>query len=271
MTAAPKGMLATMATLAVLAFEPLPAQAQAAPMPGAVMPSPEQMQARQEIVGFEGALENAVGFGAQMLNQHVQLSSTPQQLLLSGQARARGFRLDGYGLVFDVEFPSIRRSVVWTMRMLDRPDPVLLAGLKELRRNSQGGVDQQTLQRLDDNIKELEDQIKAYDAQPKNVSTARGQAGSGSPPVPVEDPRRFYAGAMTNALMDAMLERGITSGVAPDEWLTVAARESLDLRYMADDAATTLTLRVKGIDLAALRDKRITPDEARKRIQVTQY
>ena len=58
-------------------------------------------------------------------------------------------------------------------------------------------------------------------------------------------------------------------GVPAEEWLTVAARESLDLRFMPEnpnDTATTLILRIKGSDLNALRDHRISRDEARKRI-----
>jgi hypothetical protein len=34
--------------------------------------------------------------------------------------RARGFRLDDYGVVFDVEFPSMRRSVVWSLQELEK-------------------------------------------------------------------------------------------------------------------------------------------------------
>src|SRR5205807_8571774 len=120
---------------------------------------------------LEGVLENAVKFGAQMLTQHVQASATPQSVLLTGLARARGFRLDGYGVLFDVEFPSIRRSVAWTMRALERPDPELLAAMKELRKNTRAVADPRSKQEMDRAIKTLEDQIKAYDAQVKTVST----------------------------------------------------------------------------------------------------
>ena len=49
---------------------------------------------------------------------------------------------------------------------------------------------------------------------------------------------------------------------------------SADLRFMPEnpnDAATTLILRIKGSDLNALRDHRISREEARKRIEVNQY
>ena len=147
--------------------------------PGGSAASADQIQARHEIAALEAVLENAVKYGAQMLTEHVQTSTTPQSVLLTGLARARGFRLDGYGVLFDVEFPSIRRSVAWTMRALERPDPELLAAMKELRKNTQAVADPRSKQEMDRAIKALEDQIKAYDAQMKTVST--GDASRRSP------------------------------------------------------------------------------------------
>jgi len=210
-----------------------------------------------------------------MLTQHVQSSATPQSVLLTGLARARGFRLDGYGVVFDVEFPSIRRSVAWTMRTLERPDPELLAAMKELRKNTQAMADPRSKQELDRAIKSLEDQIKAYDAQQmKTVSMAGATRAAAAQAPVVDDPRAIYAVELTNALVDAILDHGAPVGVGADEWLTVAARESLDLRFMPDnpnDTVTTLILRIKGSDLSAFRDHHLTRDEARKRIEVKQY
>ncbi len=79
-----------------------------------------QIQARQQVAAFEGALENAVRQGAQMLNQRLQQSNTDNVVMLAGLTRARGFRLDDYGVVFDVEFPSMRRSMVWSIQELER-------------------------------------------------------------------------------------------------------------------------------------------------------
>ena len=229
----------------------------------------EQIRARQEVVTLEDALEAAVQSAAQMLNQHVQAASVPEEVLLTGLTSARGFRLDGYGAVFDVEFPSIRRSVAWTMRELERPDPDLLAAMKVLRKNSQAVADPVSRQELDRNIKALEDQIKAYDSQMKTVSS------TAPPQMPtVEDPRVVYAVDLTNALINAVLDHGAPVGVGSDEWLTVAAREGLDFRFMPDDpsnTSTTLILRIKGSDLAALREGHLSRDEARKRIEVKQY
>jgi hypothetical protein len=102
--------LALSATSSVLAQSPArPAQ-----------PTTMQLQARQQIVAFEGALELAVRQGALMLNQRLQQSNTDNMVMLAGLTRARGFRLDDYGVVFDVEFPSMRRSMVWSIQELER-------------------------------------------------------------------------------------------------------------------------------------------------------
>jgi hypothetical protein len=253
-------MIGTMAVLGTVA------RAQGVPTPQVA--TAEQLQARREVAAFERTLENAVNYGGQMLTQHVQSSATPESVLLTGLTRARGFRLDGYGVLFDVEFPSIRRTVAWTMRTLERPDPELLVAMKQMRKNTEGFADPGSRQELDRYIKSLEDQIKTYDAQMKQVAMS-GQQGAAAPPV---DPRVVYATEMINALMDAILDHGSPVGIGPDEWLTVAARESLDMRFVdnPNDRATTLILRIKGSDLKTLKGGQLTRDEARKKIEVKQ-
>lgn len=102
--------------LALSATSSIGAQSPARP----VQPTPVQLQARQQIAAFEGALEIAVRQGALMLNQRLQQSNTDNMVMLAGLTRARGFRLDDYGVVFDVEFPSMRRSMVWSIQELER-------------------------------------------------------------------------------------------------------------------------------------------------------
>jgi hypothetical protein len=166
------------------------------------------------------------------------------------------------------------------MRTLGRPDPELLAAMKELRKNTQAVADPRSkheldraIKTLDDQMKALDDQIKAAQLKTKTVSTADGSRPAAAPP-PVDDPRAIYAAEMTNALVDAVLDHGAPVGVGADEWLTIAARESLDLRFMPEnpnDTATTLILRIKGSDLNAFRDHRLSREEAKKKIEVKQY
>jgi hypothetical protein len=236
-----------------------------------------QIQARHEISALEGVLENAVNYGAQMLTQHVQSSNIPDMVMLTGMSRARGFRLDGYGVLFDVEFPSIRRSVMWSMRAL-RPDRQLLDAMREMRKNMQSPGDAGARQALDRDINEIEAQIKASEGPMTAASTNPSAAGATVTPNSSADPKSDLKGVyfteITNALIDAILDHGGPVGVGTDEWLTVAARESADRGFMPSDpsdTAMTFILRIKGADLQALRERRLTKDDARKKVELKRY
>jgi hypothetical protein len=184
-----------------------------------------QIQARQQISSFEAALENAVRTGAQMLDQRLQASSAANMVMLAGLARARGFRLDDYGVLFDVEFPSMRRSMVWRMQELER----------------------------------------ASTGKPRQASEATSSV----------QPREIYQAEITEALITAILDFPGAAGVGAAEWLTVAARESVvDRRFVPGDpgdTAITVLIRVKGSDLSALRNRVLTREEARQRVDIKQY
>jgi hypothetical protein len=191
---------------------------------------PAQLQARQQIAALESALENAVQLGALMMNKRLQATNTNNEVILAGLTRARGFRLDDYGVVFDVEFPSMRRSVVWS--------------IQELERNA-------------------------------NASTGRAVAAAGARIEPPVRPREIYQNEITTALMGAIVDYKGSTGVDANEWLTVAARESVfDRRYIGadpNDTAITIIVRIKGSDLQAVRDGAITRDEGLKRLVVKHY
>ena len=195
------------------------------PVRPAVQTTPAQLQARQQIVAFESALENAVRYGTQMLNQRLQSSNTDNMVMLVGLTRARGFRLDDYGVVFDVEFPSMRRSMVWSMQELER------------------------------------------------ANTAKAVRAAES--APSIRPREIYQTEIANAIVNAILDYRGSVGLAANEWLTVAARESLlDRRPVPgdpNDPAITVILRIKGSDLQALHDRTITREEGLTRVDVKHY
>jgi hypothetical protein len=272
----------------------MPGVASAQTPPAAIQaPTPLQIQARREVAAVESVLENAVRIGAEMLTRHVQSAAMPDMVMLTGMARARGFRLDGYGVLFDVEFPSIRRSVAWTMRALQRPDKELLNAMREMRKSMQSPDDAPARQELDRDINELEAEIRAYDQ--RVAAAAAGAAGGtvgamttaakspasdtakmtpGSVADPRTDPKAIYLNEISNALVDAILDRGAVVGVGADEWLTVAARESADRGYLSmdpADTAMTFMLRIKGSDLKALQEHRLSKEDARKKVEVKQY
>jgi hypothetical protein len=217
------GVLQGLATaLALAAASPLSAQSPARPVELTSL----QIQARQQMAALEGALENAVQHGTLMLNKRLQASNTDNMVMLAGMTRARGFRLDDYGVVFDVEFPSMRRSMVWS--------------IQELERNTGTGR-----------------AVRAADAEP------------------AVRPREIYQTEITSALVNAILEYKGSVGVGANEWLTVAARETvLDRRIVPgdpNDMVITIILRVKGSDLQALREGTLTREEGLKRVDVKHY
>jgi hypothetical protein len=187
------------------------------------------IQARQQIASLETALEQAVRYGTQMLDQRLQASSAANMVMLAGMTRARGFRLEDYGVMFDVEFPSMRRSMVWS--------------LQELQRANTGGGRAAAVRAAEE---------------------------------PAIQPRAIYQSEITDALVNALLDYRGSVGVGADEWLTIAARESVvDRRFVPggdpNDMPITVMLRLKGAALQDLREKRISRDEARARIEVRTY
>ena len=189
-------------------------------------PTAAQMQARQQIAAFEAALENAVRYGTQMLDQRLQQSSAANMVMLAGMPRARGFRLDDYGVMFDVEFPSMRRSMVWSLQELERTNPT-------------------------------------------NAALRAAQPGSGV------QPREIYQSEITDALLNVVLDYPGALGIGPGEWLTVAARETVvDRRFVNGgviEAPMTVILRMKGSDLQALREHKMSRDEVRTKVDVRHY
>ena len=192
--------------------------------------TPAQVQARQQIAALEATLENAVHQGALMLNKRLQATNTDNMVILAGLSRARGFRLDDYGVLFDVEFPSMRRSVVWS--------------IQELQKNA-------------------------------NASTGRRRELAATDVSATVRPREIYQNEITTALVSAILDYKGVPGIGDNEWLTVAARESVfDRRYIGadpNDTAITVILRIRGSDLQALREGTLTREEGLKRLAVKHY
>ena len=89
----------------------------------------EVRRARYAIGQMERILEGAVEHGAAELRARVQ-ALVPADLLLAETARARGFRLEGYGLFFDVEVPALQPTVAWTLRAMVADNGASLAQLK---------------------------------------------------------------------------------------------------------------------------------------------
>ena len=83
-------------------------------------PAAEQMyQRRYQITLMENVLASAVRHAAETMGRRMQ-AVAPNVVFMTGTARARGFVLPDYGVLFDVEVPAMPMTVAWTMRVMER-------------------------------------------------------------------------------------------------------------------------------------------------------
>jgi hypothetical protein len=78
---------------------------------------------RYQIGQMERLLEGAVEHGVTIIRDHLHaLAQMQPDTLVSDNAHARGFRLEGYGIFFDVVVPSFETSWTIALRTLDQSD-----------------------------------------------------------------------------------------------------------------------------------------------------
>src|SRR5262245_44412580 len=134
------GALSLLGVDAPVAIAQAPAQAPA-----------DVKQLRYQIGQMERVLEGAVEHGVASILDRLQAVG-PTELLVSDNARARGFRLEGYGVFFDVVVPSLDSTVLWSIRTLDQNDLGLENALKALQAHVKGSGDvnlEQALRRIE--------------------------------------------------------------------------------------------------------------------------
>jgi hypothetical protein len=247
---------------------------------------------RYQIGVMERVLEQAVEHGAARTRERMQAVLPPAEMLLSANARVRGFRLEGYGMLFDVEVPTLDTSLPWSFRMLDQNGLGLASALQQLRSIVEKTGDTNAEQAL----KRIELQVA-----PVGLSASSGVGGAGVPalaPAPtvrtvagsaaataaearppstadpiLDSPVEAYREEVKLALIDAMLMFSKGIDIAPAEWLHVAAKRNDDQPRLApvDTDAPTLSIRVRGADLTAFLGGQITKDEAIRRMEVKMF
>lgn len=241
---------------------------------------------RHAIRMMEAVLSRAVLTGAEHLAEELG-SGDPNVSFFTGQARARGFFLDGYGVFFHVEIPEMQQSLVFSVTTMER-DMAVTSTLDTLSRVVASAPEGAPKLEAEQAIKRL--QLQFAPAQPP-LATPAGSVPRGTirsaettavadavdpvPPVPssiMRDPNGAYRDAIKAALIDAMLEHSRGVGVQPDEWLTVAAQRG-DSPLSPNEIVTsaTLVLRIKGSDLALYDADRTRKDEIRQRVEVREF
>jgi hypothetical protein len=194
--------------------------------------------------------------------------------------------LPDYGVLFDVEVPAMPMTVAWTMRVMER-DLDLERALQTVRQAAAALPDAQRKD-VELAVRRLELSVGPVDSTttPASPANPRDRPGAvtaaavvpGAPqdaPAAEAAPRDLnddYTEAVKNALIDAMLDYSGSMNIGPEEWLTIAARDSYGPSAPGEIYdATTVVLRMRGSDLAAFRADRLTRDEARKRVEVREF
>jgi hypothetical protein len=208
-------------------------------------PTPEQRRRSDQIKVMEGTLTGSVGLAANQVARVIQ-SSTPGATMFTGQARAKGFTLEGYGAFFYVEIPAFDLNLVMTVETMER----------NAQRRSEMQVGQQS----------------ASVSSPGSKDAANANAADAIRTVADDDPGQKYRDAVKECLVDAMLEHSKSMDLGPDEWLTVAARGSESGLIPGEIyQLTTLVLKVKGSVLADFLAGRLSKEEARQKVDARQF
>ncbi|HEX7796732.1 MAG TPA: hypothetical protein VF456_20360 [Vicinamibacterales bacterium] len=267
------------------------AQAAANPQPASLEQVLQLKESRYQIGQIERLLEGAVEHGAGMIRDRLvaimPADVTPTDMLLTENARARGFRLEGYGVFFDVEVPSLVGTLPWSFRTLDQNDLGVDNALQTIRAfiQSNGTKDvalRQALESLELRLVPPSGTSNAAAAPTTaRVSTqsvppaqssqvAQGaRAQVANDPI-LANPNEAYRAAIRSSLVEAMLEHTRGLNLGPNEWLTVAARGSDDQLRLASAGTEGQTniLSIRGSDLAAFLAGQITLEEAEKRVDI---
>jgi hypothetical protein len=228
---------------------------------------------------MERVLEGAVEHGLSVTRDRVQaLAQAPPDMLVSDNAHVRGFRLEGYGVFFDVMVPSFETTWTWSLRTLDNADLGLDSALRTLQSHIKTSGDPN----LEQALKRVELQVnpavltRSSAPDTSGVRTATGSAASvsadkrapGDDPI-LADPNEAYRTEVTQALKDAMLAYSSSLGIGAAEWLTIAAKGNDDRSRLApaDTGSGTRILRLRGSDLADFLAGKISREDAIQRIE----
>jgi hypothetical protein len=234
----------------------------------------EQVKGRQRISTMEGVLERAVSNGADNMLRQMK-AVMPDAPMLTGVPEVRGFRLDGYGVFFDVEVPALRLPVTWPLRYMLRDSRGTTQIAEELKAMMLEFAPQQR-ERMAQIIRQLEMQTPAglRNAGGLGSSTVLQAQAPQVDPAAVDDPNERYTHEVKAALVDAMIENSFPIVLGAEEWLTVAARDNVPRDPLNPSDTTdfsTVIFRVKGSDLAAFRAGRLTLEEVRRTVEVWEY
>jgi hypothetical protein len=224
---------------------------------------PEAQRRRNQIRIMEGVLVQAVRLGAEEVSKELARFEPTGVTMLSGMPRARGFVLDGHGIFFDVEIPDMNQSVVWSVITVQREQQ--MGNALETLRSALKGLPEASMQQAQLALAAVEKSVSPFPPKAPG-QPAPGQVRASSAVMP--DPNVLYTETVKAALVEVMLDHSLQMSLGADEWLTVAARDTdgpLSPAGLSD--AITITLRVKGSDLAIYQADPSRRGEIREKVK----
>jgi hypothetical protein len=250
-----------------------------------------QLRVRQQIFVMEGALERAVQLGVDNLRRRLRTVMPDDALLQGGAPQVRGFRLEGYGVFFDVEVPAVRRSLAWSLRTMNETGLALARDLAQMRAFMQAIADPRMRTEFDRMLQRIQRQMAppvppGPPVAPGRVAAAQSQPAvaaqalpapdpTAPPPVDaavIRDPGEVYTQEVKAALIDAMIDQSAALTLGADEWLGVAARDSAPgPSLVGEPDGVTVILRLKGSDLAAFRGGKLTLEQVKARVLISEF
>ena len=247
------------------------AQPPPASAPGGVS-SAAPVERQQQVRVMERALEEAVTRGVRVVEQ--QLPSMPGVGFFAGPVRVRGFELEEYGVFFDVEYPVVRRSILWSMSTLQLNGgiPTVLQDVRRRLQSMPEGQGQLTFEQI---LSGMEAELqRTLPLTPVGRDPARVSSPEDAErrrldrPVTI-DPLETYLTALKRELTDAMISYGPTLAVAEGHWVSVGARDGRPLiDPRVSSPPRTLRLRIRNRDLEALSTGHLSVDGVRRRVEV---
>jgi hypothetical protein len=227
---------------------------------GAQQRTPSATPMRSQILTFEDVLLRAIEVAGDELSKQVQQQlnmAVPIQFGFEPMAPiVRGWPIDSYGYHFAVQVPDVAQTGIllaelYRMPGQQAPRPATEA---ESRPVASGGV------------------IKDDPMGPASPGPGPGRSATARASAAGFDPIATFHLNVRAALIDAIINNPGVLALRDTDWLAVSTTG------MGQSPATRLsprsarmTLYINGADLRALRDGKLTPEQARARIRESSF
>jgi VWFA-related protein len=241
--------------------------------PNEKVASSDPIESRYQLRIMERVFEQAVTDGAEQFASRIETSDPSSRINFAGTAQARGFRLDGYGVFFDVQVPMLRPSINWVFRQLNQSDlsARLAADLDKvlpvLRENMRTFDDEQLMENFERALLAFRRPLPpGSPMEPTRTGSQRGRRARRV--ASEEDLQAEYAAQIATEVTAVILDHSEAILLGADDWLVVATVASFSPN---DTPGMKMMLKILGSDLIALRAGELSREDAIKRIETGEF